>query len=144
MKTCSTGVKEIYPGGKFDAAHKTVFDKLHILGIEVAEKDQYYKFVSVFDFEAAQIPDDINMMSMVETSILCIYQQHLAYSVISLGSRTRCMCRGSEGKRKNWSINWCNCNWNIKNGQVILCEVNLLGLSESWKQWKAMKNWSLM
>ena len=59
MKICSTGVKEIYPGGKFDASHETIFDKLHKLGIEIPERDRYYKFVSVFDFEAVQIKDNV-------------------------------------------------------------------------------------
>ena len=44
MKICSTGVKEIYPGGKFDASHETLFDKLYELGIEIPEKDRYYNF----------------------------------------------------------------------------------------------------
>ena len=78
MKTCSTGVKEIYPGGKFDASHETIFDKLYKLGINVPEKDRYYEFVSVFDFEALQVRDDtkingrsINFVHIPATFSVC-------------------------------------------------------------------------
>ena len=58
MKTCQTEVTELYTGGKFDASLETVFDKLEKIGIVVPEEDRYYKYVSVFDFEAIQVPDE--------------------------------------------------------------------------------------
>ena len=57
VKICKPGIREVYLGGKFDAHHDSIFDKLEKIGISVKESDRYYKFVSVFDYEAIQVPD---------------------------------------------------------------------------------------
>ena len=57
VKLCVPGIREIYLGGKFDAHLDTVFEKLEKIGIIVPTSDRYYDFVSVFDYEAIQIPD---------------------------------------------------------------------------------------
>ena len=54
---CTPGIREVYLGGKFDAHLDTVFDKLLIIDIFVPASDRYYEFVSVFDYEAIQVPD---------------------------------------------------------------------------------------
>ena len=41
-----------------------------------------------------------------EASILYISQLHSAFAVMCPDSRTRCMCRDSEERRRNWWINW--------------------------------------
>ena len=57
IKLCSPGIKEIYKGGKFDAHLETIFERLDKIGINVPQTDRYYDFVSVFDFEAIQVPN---------------------------------------------------------------------------------------
>ena len=57
LKKCQTGIKEVYRGGKFDASLDTVFDKLAKIGIFVPEEDRYFEYISVYDFEAMQVPD---------------------------------------------------------------------------------------
>ena len=57
-KTCCTEIKEVYVGGKFKT-NETIFERLHrVMGINVPEVDRYYKFVSVYDYEAIQVPDE--------------------------------------------------------------------------------------
>ena len=58
LKRCKTDIEEIYLGGKFDASHENIFEKLEKIGIYVPEIDRYYDFISVFDFEAIQVPDN--------------------------------------------------------------------------------------
>ena len=49
--TCCTEIQEFYKGGKLRPA-ETLFDWLEKEGINVPEQDRYYKYFSVFDFEA--------------------------------------------------------------------------------------------
>ena len=56
-KTYSTEIEEVYISGKFKT-NETIFERLYrVMGINVAEEDRYYKFVSVYDYEAIQVPD---------------------------------------------------------------------------------------
>ena len=56
-KACCTEIEEIYVGGKFKT-NDTIFERLYrVLGIDVPECDRYYKYLSVYDFEAIQVPD---------------------------------------------------------------------------------------
>ena len=50
-ETCCNEIQEFYKGGKLRPA-ETLFDWLEKEGINVPEHDRYYKFFSVFDFEA--------------------------------------------------------------------------------------------
>jgi len=50
---CCTEIQELYKGGKLRPA-ETLFDWLEKEGINVPEQDRYYKFFSVFDYEAVQ------------------------------------------------------------------------------------------
>ena len=56
-KVCCTEVEELYIGGKFKT-NDTIFERLYKVGIEVQEQDRYYKFVSTYDYEAIQTPDN--------------------------------------------------------------------------------------
>ena len=58
VKTCVSGVTEVFPGGKFDANLDTVFDKLQKIGISVPISDRFYEFFSVYDFESIQCIDE--------------------------------------------------------------------------------------
>ena len=58
VKICKPGIREVYLGGKFDAHHDTVFDKLEEIGIMIKESHRYYKFISVYDYESIQVPDE--------------------------------------------------------------------------------------
>ena len=57
VELCTPGIREVYLGGKFDAHLETVFEKLEKFDIFVPKSEQYYEFISVFDFEAIQVPD---------------------------------------------------------------------------------------
>ena len=57
IPTCNTGTEEIYVGGKFKP-RETVFDWLEKENFYVPESDRYYKYFSVFDFEAFQEKSD--------------------------------------------------------------------------------------
>ena len=56
-KTCSNEVKEVYVGGKFKPK-ETIFDWLAKEGYDVPEEDRYYKFISVYDYEAIQVKNE--------------------------------------------------------------------------------------
>ena len=56
-KVCCTEVEELYIGGKFKT-NDTIFERLDKVGIKIQEQDRYYKFVSTYDYEAIQTPDD--------------------------------------------------------------------------------------
>ena len=53
IPTCCTDIQEIYVGGKF-RPKETVFDWLEKEDFNVPESDRYFKYFSVFDFEALQ------------------------------------------------------------------------------------------
>ena len=57
---CCTEIKEYYNGGKLRPA-ETIFDWLEKVGINVPEKNRYYRFVSVFDYETIQEKTDQNL-----------------------------------------------------------------------------------
>ena len=99
MKTCSTGVREIYPGGKFDASHETIFNKLHKLGIKIPKRNDITSLYQFLILGLCKLK--IISTFMVETSILCMCRRHLVYAVISQDSRTQYTYKESEGKRKN-------------------------------------------
>ena len=54
-KECCTEQEEIYVGGKFHR-DQTIFERLEEEGFQIPEEDRYYPFVSVFDYEALQVP----------------------------------------------------------------------------------------
>ena len=56
-KVCCTEVEEVYIGGKFKT-NDTVFERLDRVGIKVQEEDRYYKYVSTYDYEAIQEPNN--------------------------------------------------------------------------------------
>ena len=58
-KICCAEIEEIYVGGKFKP-NETLFERLESwkIGINVPEKERYYRYVSAFDFESIQVPDD--------------------------------------------------------------------------------------
>ena len=78
MKTCRTEVEHVFRGGKFDPSLRNIFEKLEQAGIFVPEEERYYEFVSVFDFEAIQVPDntrvhgrDIHYIHIPATFSIC-------------------------------------------------------------------------
>ncbi len=50
-KICDNKTKFIYPGGFFSKT-KTVFEELEIIGIDVQQKDRYFPYFAVYDFES--------------------------------------------------------------------------------------------
>ena len=63
QKDCCTEIQEVFTGGKcFNT--KNIFERLKEEGIDLG--DQYYKFVSCFDFESLQVPtkDEIHGRSI--------------------------------------------------------------------------------
>ena len=56
-KVCCTEQEEVYIGGKFHR-DQTIFERLEKEGFHTQEEDRYYPFISVFDYEAIQVPKD--------------------------------------------------------------------------------------
>ena len=58
-KICNTEIEEIYLGGKFKT-NDTLFERLENwkIKIKVPEEDRYYRYISTYDFEAIQVPDN--------------------------------------------------------------------------------------
>ena len=54
---CCTEKEEIYVGGKFRQSD-TIFERLKKEGIDIPQEDRFYPFISVFDYEALQVPRD--------------------------------------------------------------------------------------
>ena len=59
-RVCCTDIKESYNGGKLKPP-ETIFDWLEKEGINVPKEDRFYKFVSVYDYEAIQIKSGYNL-----------------------------------------------------------------------------------
>ena len=59
-RVCCTDIKESYNGGKLKPP-ETLFVWLEKEGINVPKEDRFYKFVSVYDYEAIQIKSGYNL-----------------------------------------------------------------------------------
>ena len=45
IKTCQTGIEDVYKGGKFDTSLNTIFEKLEQIGIIVLGKERYSEYM---------------------------------------------------------------------------------------------------